>query len=118
LRLIRTIGSNGSIEAIAIGRGAAIGPHPDGSIGASPSGKAPAFDAGIRRFESCRPSHLWSQAADFRSVLNELYISARHWGAASNLFSFAGGGWRQFVAGFIQLAARTDLLCCVAAFLA
>jgi hypothetical protein len=28
--------------------------------GASPSGKAPAFDAGIRRFESCRPSQqLW-----------------------------------------------------------
>ncbi len=27
------------------------------SIGASPSGKAPVFGAGIRRFESCRPSH-------------------------------------------------------------
>jgi hypothetical protein len=27
--------------------------------GASPSGKAPAFDAGIRRFESCRPSQRW-----------------------------------------------------------
>ncbi len=26
--------------------------------GASPSGKAPGFDPGIRRFESCRPSHL------------------------------------------------------------
>ena len=26
--------------------------------GASPSGKAPAFDAGIRRFESCRPSQM------------------------------------------------------------
>ena len=25
--------------------------------GASPSGKAPGFDPGIRRFESCRPSH-------------------------------------------------------------
>jgi hypothetical protein len=28
--------------------------------GASPSGKAPAFDAGIRRFDPCRPSHLFS----------------------------------------------------------
>jgi hypothetical protein len=27
------------------------------SIGASPSGKAPDFDSGIRRFESFRPSH-------------------------------------------------------------
>jgi hypothetical protein len=27
--------------------------------GASPSGKAPAFDAGIRRFESCRPSQVF-----------------------------------------------------------
>jgi hypothetical protein len=25
-------------------------------VGASPSGKAPAFDAGIRRFDPCRPS--------------------------------------------------------------
>ena len=31
-------------------------------IGASPSGKAPAFGAGIRRFESCRPSHILSLA--------------------------------------------------------
>ena len=28
------------------------------SLGASPSGKAPDFGSGIRRFESCRPSHL------------------------------------------------------------
>jgi hypothetical protein len=28
-----------------------------GLDGASPSGKAPAFDAGIRRFDPCRPSH-------------------------------------------------------------
>ena len=27
------------------------------SVGASPSGKAPDFDSGIRRFESFRPSH-------------------------------------------------------------
>lgn len=27
------------------------------SIGMSPSGKAPDFDSGIRRFESCHPSH-------------------------------------------------------------
>ena len=26
-------------------------------IGMSPSGKAPDFDSGIRRFESCHPSH-------------------------------------------------------------
>jgi hypothetical protein len=26
------------------------------TAGVSPSGKAPAFDAGIRRFESCHPS--------------------------------------------------------------
>ena len=30
------------------------------SFGASPSGKAPAFGAGIRRFESYRPSHFLS----------------------------------------------------------
>ena len=29
--------------------------HP---IGISPSGKAPDFDSGIRRFESCYPCHL------------------------------------------------------------
>ena len=28
------------------------------NVGASPSGKAPGFDPGIRRFESCRPSQL------------------------------------------------------------
>ena len=27
-------------------------------IGMSPSGKAPDFDSGIRRFKSCHPSHL------------------------------------------------------------
>ena len=27
------------------------------NIGMSPSGKAPDFDSGIRRFESCHPSH-------------------------------------------------------------
>ena len=26
-------------------------------IGMSPSGKAPDFDSGMRRFESCHPSH-------------------------------------------------------------
>ena len=26
-------------------------------VGPSPSGKAPGFDPGMRRFESCRPSH-------------------------------------------------------------
>ena len=29
---------------------------PAGYIGMSPSGKAPDFDSGIRRFESCHPS--------------------------------------------------------------
>ena len=29
-------------------------------IGMSPSGKAPDFDSGIRRFESCHPSHFKS----------------------------------------------------------
>ena len=29
-------------------------------IGMSPSGKAPDFDSGIRRFESCHPSHIQS----------------------------------------------------------
>ena len=39
-------------------------PRPSGAtlrrirVGASPSGKAPGFDPGIRRFESCRPSQL------------------------------------------------------------
>ena len=28
------------------------------NIGMSPSGKAPDFDSGIRRFEPCHPSHL------------------------------------------------------------
>ena len=28
------------------------------SIGMSPSGKAPDFDSGIRRFKSCHPSQL------------------------------------------------------------
>ena len=28
-------------------------------IGVSPSGKAPGFDPGIRRFESCHPSQVW-----------------------------------------------------------
>ena len=28
-------------------------------IGVSPSGKAPGFDPGIRRFESCHPSQFW-----------------------------------------------------------
>ena len=28
-------------------------------VGASPSGKAPDFDSGIRRFESSRPSHFY-----------------------------------------------------------
>ena len=32
------------------------------SAGASPSGKAPVFGTGIRRFESCRPSHLCLRA--------------------------------------------------------
>ena len=27
-------------------------------IGMSPSGKAPDFDSGIRRFKSCHPSHM------------------------------------------------------------
>ena len=31
--------------------------HLPKEIGASPSGKASAFGADIRRFESCRPSH-------------------------------------------------------------
>ena len=39
-------------------------------IGVSPSGKAPHFDCGIRRFESCYPSHLrftssFGRALDF-----------------------------------------------------
>ena len=29
------------------------------AAGVSPSGKAPAFDAGMRRFESCHPSHFY-----------------------------------------------------------
>ena len=32
--------------------------RPSGAIGASPSGKAAAFGAAIRRFESCRPSQI------------------------------------------------------------
>src|SRR5208283_3613034 len=34
-------------------------------IGASPSGKAADFDSAIRRFESSRPSHAFSQSRDF-----------------------------------------------------
>ena len=32
--------------------------HPIYKIGMSPSGKAPDFDSGIRRFESCLPSQM------------------------------------------------------------
>ena len=40
----------------------------------SPSGKAPGFDPGIRRFESCHPSHL---GGSMRSgvVMGILYVS-------------------------------------------
>ena len=30
-------------------------------VGLSPSGKAPGFDPGMRRFESCQPSHIRSE---------------------------------------------------------
>ena len=33
-------------------------------VGASPSGKAAAFDAAIRRFESCRPSQFFLRIAN------------------------------------------------------
>ena len=35
-------------------------------IGMSPSGKAPDFDSGIRRFESCHPSHVGARRALLR----------------------------------------------------
>ena len=31
--------------------------RPIKNVGVSPSGKAPDFDSGIRRFKSCHPSH-------------------------------------------------------------
>ena len=37
--------------------GGAISPPP---AGASPSGKAPLFGSGIRRFDPCRPSHFFT----------------------------------------------------------
>ena len=36
------------------------------NIGMSPSGKAPDFDSGIRRFESCHPSHRRSKVTLLR----------------------------------------------------
>ena len=41
--------------ASSAGRG--VRPYVPQRIGAWPSGKAPVFGIGIRRFESCRPSH-------------------------------------------------------------
>ena len=44
-----------------------MGRWPDG---ASPSGKAPVFGTGIRRFESCRPSHPASPVGSVRLDVN------------------------------------------------
>jgi hypothetical protein len=54
-------GFTGSIENFALWlcchcKNACYTPASCDNIGASPSGKAAAFDAAIRRFESCRPS--------------------------------------------------------------
>ena len=43
--------------------------RPRAHTGASPSGKAPAFDAGIRRFESCRPSQVFLKVIEIELIL-------------------------------------------------
>ena len=58
---IRTTGSRRSPDPFPTGgRGDKAPPTP---AGASPSGKAPVFGTGIRRFESCRPSQIGSGRA-------------------------------------------------------
>jgi hypothetical protein len=42
----------------AMGSNPIIHPIKCSYFGMSPSGKAPDFDSGIRRFESCHPSHI------------------------------------------------------------
>ena len=54
-------------SCIALAQSVVIGALADAkpsAAGVSPSGKAPAFDAGIRRFESCHPSHFPLRSAN------------------------------------------------------
>ncbi len=46
--------------------------HRSRAIGASPSGKAAAFDAAIRRFESCRPSQYERKVHSMMQIAAEL----------------------------------------------
>ena len=47
-------------------------------IGASPSGKAPDFDSGIRRFESFRPSHPASRLSAQRGICPLFFRPSQH----------------------------------------
>src|SRR5437764_4008275 len=50
--------------------------HADAPGGASPSGKAPVFGTGIRRFESCRPSQLAGFASTGQPRRREYFACA------------------------------------------
>ena len=60
-------------------------------IGMSPSGKAPDFDSGIRRFKSCHPSHklrdCWSYISSVYDLLAQLaeQLPFKQWVRSSNL---------------------------------
>ncbi len=56
-----------AMAATVFGKAAAGCPVFAKRNGASPSGKAPGFDPGIRRFESCRPSHPTLPARSIRA---------------------------------------------------
>lgn len=53
---------------------AAVGNKSSVRVGASPSGKAPDFDSGIRRFESCRPSQFLFQASAAAALAREVSV--------------------------------------------
>ena len=63
------------------------------TIGMSPSGKAPDFDSGIRRFKSCHPSHFdplaqlaeqlpfkqWVRSSNLRRVTKKSHATSVVW---------------------------------------
>ena len=60
------------------------------NIGMSPSGKAPDFDSGIRRFKSCHPSQKLSDDVSCHSVYDPLaqlaeQLPFKQWVWSSNL---------------------------------
>ena len=78
-------------------------------IGMSPSGKAPDFDSGIRRFESCHPSHdplaqlaeqlpfkqwVWSSNLQRVTIKSKRYRC--HWRKASGINRFRAFSARKF----------------------